>query len=54
MSKSEQTQQNRKIIGISISPEMAADVKMEAAKRGVSLRSLFEEMWTDYRTKTKK
>ena len=43
--------QNRKIIGISIPPEVAAAVKTEAAKRNISLRSLFEEMWTDYNAK---
>lgn len=41
----------RKIIGFSLSPEMAADVKMEAARRGLSLRQLLEEMWTQYKNK---
>lgn len=43
----------RKIVGFSMSPELAAEVKQEAAKRGVSLRKLFEEMWELY-NQTKK
>lgn len=44
-------QRPRKIIGFSMSPEMAADLKVEAARRGVSLRQLLEEMWSLYKTK---
>ena len=43
----------RKIIGFSMTPELAATVKLEAAKQGVSLRKLFEEMWETY-NKSKK
>lgn len=43
----------RKIVGFSMSPELAAEVKQEAAKRGVSLRKLFEEMWELYKKSTK-
>lgn len=43
----------RKIVGFSLSPELAAEVKQEAAKQGVSLRRLFEEMWELYK-KSKK
>jgi hypothetical protein len=39
---------SRQILGISLSREMARDVKAEAARRGVSLRKLFEEMWAQY------
>jgi hypothetical protein len=39
---------NRQIVGFSLPPELARTVKAEAAKRGVSLRKLFEEMWTSY------
>lgn len=38
----------RQIVGFSLSPSMAREVKTEAAQRGLSLRSLFEEMWTLY------
>lgn len=41
----------RQIIGISLPPDIAADVKMEAARRNVSLRQLFQEMWTLYMNK---
>jgi hypothetical protein len=38
----------RKIIGISLSPEMASKVKAEAGRRQISLKRLFEEMWALY------
>ena len=38
----------RQIIGFSMSPTMATEVKLEAAKRGMTLRKLFEEMWAAY------
>lgn len=41
---------SRQIVGFSLSPEMARAVKAEAAKRGLSLRKLFEELWTGYET----
>lgn len=41
--------QPRKIVGLSLSPEIAAELKMEAARRGISLRKLFLEMWTLYK-----
>lgn len=43
----------RKIIGVSMSPSLAVEVKEEAAKRGLSLRKLFEEMWALYKEKKK-
>ena len=42
---------NRQIVGFSLSPEMAIEVKQEAARRRVSLRKLFEEIWCLYRAK---
>lgn len=41
----------RKIVGVSLSPELAAEVKMEAARRQISLRKLFEEIWAQYKNK---
>jgi hypothetical protein len=38
----------RQIVGFSLSPAMASDVKMEAAQRGISLKVLFEEIWAVY------
>lgn len=46
-------QDNRQIIGFSLSPDMARDVKAEAGRRGVSLRKLFEEMWAGYKAPPK-
>ena len=48
---SQETQ--RKIIGFSMSPSLAVEVKGEAAKRGLSLRKLFEEMWVLYKESRK-
>lgn len=53
MAKQPEPQRNRQIVGISLSPEMAAAVKNEAARRKVSLRKLFEEMWEGYSAKQK-
>jgi len=39
----------RQIVGFNLSPELADEVKMEAACRGLSLKHLFEEMWAQYR-----
>ena len=41
--------QPRQIVGISLTPEMAREVKAHAGKRGVSLKKLFEEMWQAYK-----
>lgn len=38
----------RQIVGFSLPPEQAAAVKMEAARRGLSLKKLFDEMWSLY------
>lgn len=43
----------RKIIGFSLTPELASDVKQEAARRGLSLKKLFEEMWEAYKARQK-
>ena len=38
----------RQIIEFSLSPKLAAEVKMEAARQGLSLKNLFEEIWMIY------
>lgn len=38
----------RKIVGLSLPPAIAKQFKTEAAKRGLSLRDLFQEMWASY------
>lgn len=43
----------RQIIGFSLTPEQASAVKVEAARRGISLKKLFEEMWTLYQKSNK-
>lgn len=43
-----QQRPDRQIVGFSLSPKTARAVKTEAAKRGISLRKLFEEMWENY------
>ena len=40
----------RQIIGLSLPPALARGVKQEAARRGLSLRGLFLEMWELYNT----
>jgi hypothetical protein len=44
----------RQIVGFSLPPERAAAVKVEAARRGISLKKLFEDMWAAYEKTTKK
>jgi hypothetical protein len=38
----------RQIVGFSLPPALAAEVKMEAARRHISLKDLFAEMWALY------
>ena len=52
--KTEQPRQDpktRQIVGFSLPPALASEVKIEAAKRNLSLRKLFGEMWTLYKMK---
>lgn len=44
----QQSKTERQIVGFSLAPELAREVKTEAALRGLSLRKLFEEMWQLY------
>lgn len=53
MENSKETARDRQIVGFSLSPATAAAVKMEAARRKLTLRKLFEEMWADYTAKQK-
>jgi len=41
----------RKIVGFSLPPELAVEVKTEAARRSIPLRTLFAELWALYKTK---
>ena len=42
--------QKRRIVGFSLPPDLAAEVKIEAARRNLSLRKLFSELWALYKT----
>jgi len=44
----------RQIVGLSLDPATAKAFKAEAASRGLSVRSLFEEMWENYKATAKK
>lgn len=39
---------NRQIVGFSLPPDLAQTVKVEAARRNISLKQLFEELWQLY------
>lgn len=39
----------RQIVGFSLDPEMAREVKAAAATKGLSLKKLFEEIWRVYK-----
>lgn len=41
----------RQIVGFSLEPDLAREVKAVAAKRGLSLKELFGEMWAAYQKK---
>lgn len=51
MKETAEKNRTRQIVGFSLSPTVAAAVKMEAARRKLSLRKLFEELWADYEAK---
>ena len=53
MEKTRPTARDRQIVGFSLAPATADAVKMEAARRKLTLRKLFEEMWDDYTIKHK-
>lgn len=37
------------IVGIRMSPALAQEVKMEATKRGITLKVLFAELWENHK-----
>jgi len=38
----------KQVLGIRVTPDLRKKVKMEAARRGVTLAELFSEMWRTY------
>ena len=47
--KTTRTPRVRRIVGFSLAPSLAGEVKAEAGRRGISLRKLFEELWALYK-----
>lgn len=43
----------RKILGVSLSPEVAEAIKAEAARRDVTVKTLVLEMWDAYKSRNK-
>jgi hypothetical protein len=43
----------RQIVGFSLKPEFASEVKAEAARRNLSLQELLREMWDLYKSKNR-
>jgi hypothetical protein len=43
----------RQIVGFSLTPEFAAEVKAEAARRNLSLQELLRELWSLYKAKSR-
>jgi hypothetical protein len=41
----------RQIVGFSLTPEFASEIKAEAARRNISLQALLREMWMLYKGK---
>lgn len=51
--KQQASHANRQIVGFSLTPEFAAEVKGEAARRNISLQELLRELWGLYKAKQK-
>lgn len=45
--------QKRQIVGISLPPQTAEAFKQEASRRNLSLKDLFQEMWSLYQEHSK-
>jgi hypothetical protein len=53
MAKTSKRAQERQIVGFSLPPALASEVKAEAGRRSISLRKLFEELWALYQKQPK-
>lgn len=40
--------ERRQVLGIRVTPDLRRQVKVEAARRGLTLAQLFEKMWEAY------
>lgn len=45
--------ETRQIVGFSLNPKLAKEVKDEAARKGIRLNTLFEEIWSTYKAQSK-
>lgn len=54
MTQGRPKQEATKNVGVRMTDAMSKRFKTEAAKRGISGRALFEEMWADYQAKSAK
>lgn len=43
-----------KILGVRLEERTLRDVKAEAARRGIAVNKLFEELWSSYRSPAKR
>ncbi|WP_250504686.1 hypothetical protein [Caballeronia sp. AZ7_KS35] len=41
------------IVGIRMTPALAQELKLEATKRGMTLKALFAEMWENHKRRPK-
>jgi hypothetical protein len=41
-------QERTVVLGIRVSPKLKASVKVEAARRGISVAELFQDLWDRY------
>ena len=42
-------QERTVVLGIRVSPKLKASVKVEAARRGISVAELFQDLWACYK-----
>jgi hypothetical protein len=49
--KNEKNDGETQIVGIRMSPALAHEVKLEATRRGITLKVLFAELWEGYRVR---
>ncbi|MDS0794384.1 hypothetical protein NUV26_19655 [Burkholderia pseudomultivorans] len=47
--KNARNEGDTQIVGIRMSPALAHEVKLEATKRGITLKALFAELWESYK-----
>lgn len=43
------TKERPAVLGVRVSADLRTEIKIEAARRGVTIAELFEDMWQTYR-----